>query len=261
MATLFDVTLDLARQSRGVQRHKVTSVTNTTIRCSRMNNRLGEYLNGSMWVMTGESAGHFSKIRAAKDDYIIPEDESITVAPDDVIMICPWIDFDLDDLIEAINSVLYRYPIFAWDDSLSWNPESLTYDLPKGVSDIRQVKVASNSDSGTYVTSHSWLEENNQLRFLRSQGLYADEGNIQIGYRKMHGEVYEATDEIDPSVDLNYLRNMAFLYLWRNVIIIQHKDNPVAADMFNEAKVYESEYTKFNQPERNIPMRSFHTRW
>ena len=76
----------------------------------------------------------------------------------------------------------------------------------------------------------------------------------------MHGEVYEATDPIDPSVDLNYLRNLAFLYLWRTVIIIQHKDNPIAADMYNEAKVYESEHTKFNIPERNIPLRSFFVR-
>ena len=77
----------------------------------------------------------------------------------------------------------------------------------------------------------------------------------------MHGELYKDTDELDPSVDLEYLRNMAFLYLWRSIIIVQHRDNPVAADMYNEAKVYESEYTKFNRPERNIPIRSFYTRW
>lgn len=261
MATLFDVTLDLARQARGVIRHKVSSVSGKTIHCSRMGAKPGEYLNGSMWVMTGESKGHFSKIRSAKDDYIIPEDESLTIAKDDVVMICPWIDFDLDDLIAAINSVLYRYPIFAWDKSTSWNSDKLSYELPDGVSDIRQVKIANTLGNGTYTTSHKWVEENGELRFTGTSSLYADGGEIQIGYRKMHGEVYEDTDEIDPSVDLAYLRNMAFLYLWRSVIIIQHKDNPIAADMYNEAKVYESEYLKFNQPERNIPLRSFYSRW
>lgn len=261
MATLFDVTLDLARHVRGVTRFKVTNVTGKTITSARMGNRLGEYLNGTVWVMTGESAGHFSKIKSAKDDHFVPEDESLSIAKDDYVMVCPWIDFDLDALIDAINSVLYRYPIFAWDNSLTWDSQNLAYDLPDGVSDVRQVKIASSAGTGTFVTSHKWIEENGQLRFNSAEGLYADEGEIQIGYRKMHGEVYEATDEIDPAVDLNYLRNMAFLYLWRNAIIVQHKDNPIAADMYNEAKVYESEYTKFNQPERNIPIRSFYSRW
>lgn len=260
MATLFDVTLDLARQARGVLRYKITSITNKALHSARMNNRMGEYLNGSMWVMTGESAGHFTKIKSAKDDYVIPEDESLTINVGDVIMICPWIDFDLDDLIEAINSVLYRYPIYVWDKSLVWDPNQMTYELPAEVRDIRQVKVANTLNNGTYTTSHCWLEENGELRFHTAQGLYQEGGEIQIGYRKMHGEVYEATDEIDPAVDLNYLRNMAFLYLWRSVIIVQHKDNPVAADMYNEAKVYESDYTKFNTPERNIPIRSFFVR-
>ena len=260
MATLFDVTLDLARHARGVQRHKVTSVSGNTIRASRMGNRMGEYVNGTLWVMTGESAGHFSKIKSAKDDFLIPEDETLEIAKDDIIMICPWIDFDLDDLIDAVNSVLYRYPIFAWA-TLEWNSDSMSYDLPEGVSDIRQVQIANSADNGTWVQSHKWLEENGQLRFHSGAGLYADGGEMQIGYRKMHGELYEATDELDPSVDLEYLRNMAFLYLWRNLIIVQHKDNPVAADMYNEAKVYESEYTKFNNPEKRIPIRTFFTRW
>lgn len=258
--TLFDVTLDLARQARGVNRYKVTSVFGKMLRSNRMGNRMGEYLNGTMWVMTGESKGQFSRIKSAKDDYIIPEDDTLDIAAGDIIMICQWIDFNLDDLIEAINSVLYRYPVYEWDTSLTWDPNQLVYDLPEDVSDIRQVKVENVNDDGTYVLSHCWLEENKQLRFHTAQGLYKQDGEIQIGYRKMHGEVYEATDEIHPSVDLTYLRNMAFLYLWRSVIIVQHKDNPIAVDMYNEAKMYEADHTKFNLPERNIPLRSFFTR-
>ena len=259
MTTLFDVTLDLARHSRGVTRYKITSVDDDgkMLHSNRMNNRMGEYVNGTLWVMTGRSSGEFSKIKSAKNDFVVPE-KSLDISAGDVIMVCPWIDFDLDDLIDAINSVLYKYPIYAWNTSLTWDPEKLTYDLPGEVSDIRQVKIENTMD--TFTLSHCWLEENKQLRFHSAQNLYKEDGEIQIGYRKMHGEVYEATDIIDPSVDLAYLRNMAFLYLWRTVIIIQHKDNPIAADMYNEAKMYESEHLKFNLPERNIPLRSFFTR-
>lgn len=262
MTTLFDVTLDLARHSRGVRRHKISAVSNDgrTITSPSMENIIGEYNRGTIWIMTGECAGEFSTVEKAKGQSMTIRDGNLSVAVGDVVMICPWIDFDLDELINAINSVLYKYPIYEWDTSLTWNSDQLVYDLPEGVSDVRQVQIANTLDNGTYTLSHCWLEENGQLRFHTAQGLYADGGEMQIGYRKMHGEVYEAKDEIHKSVDLVYLRNMAFLYLWRDVIIVQHKDNPVAADMYNEAKIYESEHTKFNLPERNIPLRSFYTR-
>lgn len=262
MTTLFDVTLDLARHSRGVKRYTVSQVSGNglTFSSPTMHNITGEFTNGSLWVVNGESKGQFARIVRASNQSATIEDVGIELAPGDVVMICPWIDFDLDDLIEAINSVLYRYPILAMDNSLSWDSNTLTYQLPDGVSDVRQVKVANTLGNGTYTTSHCWLEENGELRFHTLQGLYSQDGEMQVYYRKMHGEVYEAADVIDPIVDLTYLRNMAFLHLWRSVIIIQHKDNPVAADMYNEAKMYESDHTKFNVPERNIPLRSFFTR-
>ena len=260
MATLFDVSLDLARHARGVKRHKVSQTYDDglTFTSPTMQNITGEYGGGMLWIMTGENKGKFARIKRAANQRIELDDDSPAVAVDDVVMICPWIDFDLDELIEAINSVLYRYPVFAWNTDLDWDSNTLIYELPEGVSDIRQVKIA--NTIGTYTLSHCWLEENGELRFTTSQALYAPGGEMQIGYRKMHGELYNATDELDPSVDLTYLRNMAFLYLWRQVIIVQHKDNPVATDMFNEAKMYESDYTKFNVPERKIPIRSFFTR-
>lgn len=262
MTTLFDVTLDLARHARGLRRHKVSAIANDgrTLTSPTMENIAGEYVHGTIWIMTGESAGKFSTIERSAGQSLTMSDGDVHVDVGDIVMICPWIDFSLSDLINAINSVLYKYPIYAWDKSLTWHSNQLVYDLPAGVSDIRQVKVENTLGDGTFTLSHCWLAENGQLRFHTSQGLYADGGEIQIGYRKLHGEVYEADDEIDPSVDLEYLRNMAFLYLWRKVIIIQHKDNPVAVDMYNEAKMYESDSQKFNKPERNIPIRSFFTR-
>ena len=260
MATLFDVTLDLARHVRGVKRYKVTQIFDDglTFTSPNMKNIAGEYVNGTVWIMTGDNAGNFARIKRAVNQKVTMEDDAPAVEVGDIVMITPWIDFDIDELIEAINSVLYRYPILAMNDDLEWDSDTLTYDLPEGVSDIRRVNIY--NTTGTYTNSHRWLEEAGQLRFHSTGSLYAEGGKIQLMYRKLHGEVYNATDEIDPQVDLTYLRNMAFLYLWRQVIIVQHRDNPVAADMYNEAKMYEADYTKFNIPERKIPIRSFYTR-
>lgn len=262
MATLFDVTLDLARHARGVKRYKVSQIADSglTMMSPTMHNISGEYVNGTLWVMTGTGKGKFARITRAANQRLTIEDAGITLAVNDTVMICPWIDFDLDNLIEAINSVLYKYPILAVNDTLDWDSNQLVYTLPDGVSDVRKVEVENTLGNGTYTTSHCWIEKNGELHFHTAQGLYAEGGEMKIYYRKMHGEVYEATDEIDPTVDLTYLRNLAFLYLWRSVIIHQHKDNPVASDMYNEAKIYESEHLKFNLPERNIPLRSFFTR-
>ena len=263
MTTLFDATLDLARHCRGVKRHKIsaTSDSGRTLTSPTMQNKTGEYVDGTIWIMTGDNTGQFSTILRSNGQSLTIADTELYVDPGDVIMICPWIDFNLQDLIEAINSVLYRYPIQAIDNSLKWDSGQLVYDIPNGVSDIRRIQIENANNDGTMTISHCWTEDNDRkIRFHTAQNQYLDGGEMQIIYRKMHGEIYEATDEIDPSVDLTYLRNLAFLYLWRTVIIHRHKDNPIAADMFNEAKVYESENLKFNVPERNIMIRDFFTR-
>ena len=263
MTTLFDVTLDLARHIRGVNRHKVSAINNNghTLSSPTMENLTGEYVKGTLWVMKGECAGKFAVISRAKNQSVSIEDSDVYVGVGDIVMICPWIDFTLSDLIDAVNSVLYHYPILAMDDSLRWDSNQQAYEIPEGVSDIRRVQIENSEDNGTYVISHCWLEDKDGfLRFHTSQSKYKDGGIMQIYYRKMHGDVYEAEDEIHPMVDLVYLRNLAMLYLWRNVIIHQHKDNPISADMFNEAKMYEAEHTKFNLPERNIMIRDLYVR-
>ena len=262
MTTLFDVTLDLARHARGVRRHKVSAVFNQgkTITSPTMENLTGEYVGGTVWIMQGECAGKFSRISASSGQKLTISVPDLFLEVGDIIMICPWVDFKLDDLIDAINSVLYKYPIQAVA-TLEWNPDNKVYQLPYGVSDVRRVQVANSNDDGTFTISHCWIENGDgTIQFHTAKSMYMDGGAIQVIYRKLHGEVYEAEDIIDPMVDLNYLRNLAFLYLWRTVIIHQHKDNPVAADMFNEAKLYESEHTKFNMPERNIMIRDYYTR-
>ena len=263
MTTLFDVTLDLARHIRGVERHKISAVSNNghTLTSPTMENAMGEFNDGTAWIMTGDCSGKFTKIEKAKHQSLTILDDDLHVDVGDVIMICPWIDFKLNNLIDAINSVLYQYPILAIDDSLSWNSSQLAYKIPDGVSDIRRIQIENSSDDGTYVISHCWLEDKDgYIRFHTSQSKYKDGGIMQIFYRQFHGDVYEADDEIHPMVDLEYLRNLAMLYLWRTVIIHQHKDNPIAADMFNEAKMYEAENMKFNIPERNIMIRDLYVR-
>ena len=156
MTTLFDVTLDLARTVRGVKRHKISSISNDghTLTSPTMENKTGEYVNGSLWIMTGENAGHFSTILRSSGQTLTIADNSLSIAAGDVIMICPWIDFTLDDLIEAINSVLYRYPIQAIDNSLTWDSDTLVYDIPEGISDIRRIQIENANGDGTMTISH-----------------------------------------------------------------------------------------------------------
>lgn len=263
MTTLFDVTLDLARHIRGVKRHKISAVSNSghTLQSPTMENLTGEYVRGTVWIMTGECKGKVGTILRANSQTLTIAETDVYADVGDIIMVCPWIDFTLSDLIDAINSVLYHYPILAMDDSLTWDSDVQAYQLPEDVSDIRRVQVENSEDNGTYVISHCWLEDKDGfIRFHTSQSKYKDGGKMQIYHRKMHGDVYEAEDEIHPMVDLVYLRNLAMLYLWRNVIIHQHKDNPISADMFNEAKMYEAEHQKFNLPERNIMIRDLYVR-
>jgi hypothetical protein len=45
---------------------------------------------------------------------------------------------------------------------------------------------------------------------------------------------------------------MANLWLWTHEIQMKHKDNPIAVDMFNQAKMDEDNLNKKNIPENNL---------
>ena len=247
---LFDATLDLAAFAKGTEDYTVTSVNGQTLVCSELSGRASEFGGGTIWIRTGEAAGSFGKIESNAAQTITIKD-NFNVAAGDEITIGAWLEFDTQKLINAVNSVLRTYKIMKCNDELQLDPEKEYYELPEGVStDIRRVLIR--NKCGSY-TSHYWRMEDRKLHLYDRHNWRDKEAEIILHYADYHGAVGKE-DEISSQVDPVYLRYMSWLYLCRNLLQTVHKDNLVASDMYNEAKIYERDYGRL--PNKSLQLKS-----
>lgn len=267
---LFDATLDLARYAQGIETHKITSAIPSYNRfsCSSLSARLGEYTNGgTCWFLTGNSEGKFGTITRGREQNIELQDvyEDGFEAGDSVAL--SWFHyFNTQNLINAINHVLYDYPIMAiyedtTEEPTTYHHTQYEYELPDEVGiDIRRVELQSKNFHfpfpqqlpDTFTICHYW-HLNGRTLVIDPHWVYKYGGRIRIYYVKDHGAIIDPeTELISEQVDKNYLRKMANLWLWTHEIQMKHKDNPIAVDMFNQAKMDEEALNKKNIPENRL---------
>lgn len=266
---LFDATLDLARYAQGIETHKITGVSSATkFSCESLAARLGEYTNGgTCWMLSGDSEGQFRSIRNAHDQIVeVREEFSNWFKAGDSVALSWFHYFNTQNLINAINHVLYDYPIMEIYEDTTEEPETyhhnvFEYELPEEVSiDIRRVEIQSKNFHfpipshlpDTFTICHYW-QLNGRTLVIDPHWIYKWGGRIKIYYVKDHGPILDPdTETISEQVDKNYLRKMANLWLWTHEIQMKHKDNPIAVDMFNQAKMDEDTLHKKNIPESRL---------
>ena len=267
---LFDATLDLARYAQGVEQYKISSVLTEgkKFSCNNLSARPGEFTNGgTVWFLSGDSEGKFGSIMRGKDQNIETFDsfEDGFAAGDDVALSC-FRYFNTQNLINGVNHVLYDYPIMAihdgeTDEAENYRHNQFEYQLPEDVTiDIRRVEIQCRNFHApfphrlpdTFCVCHYWHLEGRTL-VIDPKHIYKWGGLMRIHYVKDHGAIYDPESQlISEQVDRNYLRKMANLWLWTHEIQMKHKDNPIAVDMFNQAKMDEENLGKKNIPESNL---------
>lgn len=250
---LFDATLDLAAFAKGTEDYTVSAVNGREIICNALSGRAAEFGDGTIWVRTGESAGYFGRIVSNAAQTLTIEKE-IPIATGDEITIGSWQEFDTQKLINAVNSVLRMYRIMKYDDSLTYDPDVVDYELPDGVTeDVREVLLHW-STGQQWSVCHYWrIEDRWLILYNKHRMIYEKGGTIRLAYVDYHGAVGK-DDEINSQVDPLYLRYMGWLYLCRNLLQTVHKDNLVASDMYNEAKIYERDHGQL--PNKRLKIRT-----
>lgn len=258
---LFDATLDLGSFAQGTADYKISSISGNRIYCDNLSGRVAEFGGGTLWFRSGTSAGQFGRIKASLANAIELQDTFPDgYAVGDEITIGSWLEFDTQKLINAINSVLRMYKIIDVNFDLEYDPETDLYELPEGVTeDIRIVQLQRHHtyrNHPVWITSHFWKVMRPRTLYLyeKHKLLYKPESTIALTYVRMHGAVGKE-DEISEQVDPLYLRYMSWLYLCRNLIQYTHKDNLISSDMYNEAKIYERDYTHL--PNKALHMKTF----
>ena len=266
---LFDATLDLARHAQGIETHKITGVNGSQkFTCSTLGARMGEYTGGgTCWFLSGDSKGLFGTIRRAKDQYVeleSPTSEGFAVG-DSVAL--SWTHyFNTQNLVNAINHVLYDYPIMdicedVTEEPTTYQHNQFEYELPEEVTnDIRRVEIQCknwhllwpSAMPDSFAICHYW-HLNGRTLVIDPRFIYKWGGRMRIHYVKEHGMILEPeTELISEQVDKTYLRKMANVWLWQHEIQMKHKDNPIAVDMYNQAKMDEDNLNKKNIPENNL---------
>lgn len=266
---LFDATLDLARYAQGIETHKVTSVSldGRKFVCPTLSAHLGEYTDGgTCWVLSGESEGKSQPITRAKDQSVEVALPFEGLAAGDSVALSWRHYFNTQNLINAVNHVLYDYPIMEIYEDTTEDPErykhtQYEYELPGEVTlDVRRVEIQCKNYHipwcetlpDTFTICHYWHLDGRKLT-IDPHWIYKRDGKIRIHYVKDHGEIIDPeTQLISEQVDKNYLRKMANLWLWTHEIQMKHKDNPIAVDMYNQAKMDEEAFGKKNIPETNL---------
>lgn len=267
---LFDATLDLARYAQGVEQYKISSVLTEgkKFTCANLSAIMGEFTNGgTVWFLSGDSEGQFGSIVRGRDTVI----ETFDVFPDgfavgDDVALSGFHYFNTKNLVNAINHVLYDYPIMdiyedVTEEPVHYKHNQFEYELPEEVSlDIRRVEIQTknwfmpwhHTAPDTFTVCHYW-HLNGRTLVIDPRFIYKWGGRIRIHYVKDHGAIIDPeTELISEQVDKNYLRKMANLWLWTHEIQMKHKDNPIAVDMFNQAKMDEDTMNKKNIPESRL---------
>lgn len=266
---LFDATLDLARFAQGIETHKVSDTLTPGLKfaCGSLSAKLGEYTNGgTCWFLTGNAEGIFSEISSASNRMITVNKFIEGIGVGDTVALSWFHYFNTQNLINAVNHVLYDYPIMEVYEDITDSPQKYThdvyeYELPKEVTlDIRRVELQSKNFNipfcetlpDTFTVCHYWQLKGRTL-VIDPKWMYKYSGRIKIYYVKEHGMIIDPeTDMISEQVDKTYLRKMANLWLWQHEIQMKHKDNPIAVDMFNQAKMDEETMNKKNIPESRL---------
>ena len=264
---LFDATLDLARYSQGLEQHKITAIGINKFQCASLSAKTGEYTNGgTCWFLTGDCEGKFVTIKRSSAQTVELEDTIEGFKVGDSVALSWFHYFNTQNLINAVNHVLYDYPIMdiyedTTEEPVKYKQDVYEYELPEDVSiDIRRVELQSKNYNfpfpqhlpDTFTTCHYW-HLNGRTLVIDPKWIYKYGGRIRIYYVREHGPIIDRdTQTISEQVDKNFLRRMANLWLWTHEIQMKHKDNPIAVDMFNQAKMDEDSLNKKNIPESRL---------
>jgi hypothetical protein len=83
-----------------------------------------------------------------------------------------------------------------------------------------------------------WKEQGGRLIFWHKDMPDTSKSGslIRIWYAGFHPTITE-TEHLNHNARLDHIKWIAAEYLWRRMIYTTHKDNPIAQDMFNEAKL------------------------
>jgi hypothetical protein len=239
--TLVDAMLETARVMGVVREGAATGGSTTTLIDTQLDEPAGYYTKGTVWALSGLNDGLCDVIKTFSENTITLTSTLTAVIASGIEYAVATAEYPKHKIKQAVLSALRLAPVLKTDDTLVVIANTEEYTLPTGVVNIKRVEVAtSNAAPYGFIINHFWKEWNGKLVFDSGKEPTASGYIIRLWYEAVHGEIAE-TGSISTSIDQNWLKWAAAVFLYRDQIKKIQKDNPTNLDLLNEAKTLEAE--------------------
>lgn len=223
MTTRAEMTLIVARTVSHVFDGVATGGTTTTVVDTSLAETLGAYNSGTVWITQSGVVSSRTVTTFGSNTITFSPALTNTVAAGQLYSVAPN-DFPKSQLEQSILEVLEKLAILKVD-STATVVAGADVTLPTGVSDVRQVFVVG-------VRCNHWVEVSGKLKFDKT----SYNGALELRYAASPAVPTTDTSILDPTADPEWLHWAAVTKLWRDYYRDHLKDNPVAIELFNEAR-------------------------
>lgn len=230
MTTLAETMLNAAELVSNVRRGTATGGSTSTLVDAGMDEQAEYWKDGALFVLDGDNEGLVAKVVSHADNTLtIGSTLAEAIADGDTYAVVEK-QFPLEQLKAAVNRALVTVQVMN-RDTVALNGEKQIALV--GAADIRRV-----TDDGK--VNHFWKEAGGLIEFASGK---EPSGTVEIWY-PVHLAAIDADDDVDPAVNLNWLQWAAAVNLWRWYLQRTGKDDSIAQEMLNEAKMAEAQHKK-----------------
>jgi hypothetical protein len=235
---MYDATLKIVRD---IAEHYVgvTAGTGTlkSINDPTMRQQAGLFNGGTIWILN-----QFRVVSTYGSGSIAWETDLALPPPAGTGFTIATKNFPLSILKQAVNAILDDYPVEKKDTTLVVDvTNNGEYTLPTGVNNVLMTEIALN-DAAPYNFVPLYTDHEDAGTLFIDGGIFTQDNGkkIRLTYQSPHGVITDAAD-INPNVDMVYLKYAAITWLWNEYILRTKLDNPIAKDSYAAARFNEAE--------------------
>lgn len=262
MTNLFDLTLRLARKVTTVRQSVATGGAADSLTDSAMSG-LGEWVNGTIWILSGTHAGKSRAILSNPKDKVTFTTLGSTLAGSEKYAIADK-HAPLDVLKGAVTAALDYFRTELEDATLDQDSDVDVYTIPAGVlaangyDGITKVEIATLETSPyNWAGPHRhWAEQGTELRFNYYHRPMLDGYPIRLTYAAIP-ELVDDDDEIPLDVNYNALYWRSLIELLDTLQDMRPKEERYD-NLMNQAQVeWQRVANNVRRPRRADPLASY----
>lgn len=207
MTTLFDLTLQLAKQVTEVIEGTATAGSATSLTdAATLTYQDGYFLRGALWIKSGTHQGKTVSVTASTPGALTFATLTTSVGTCRYAVI-PENPFPYRQLVTAINNAFddARAWILKSDTSLAGDGDTTEFTLPAGVYNVAKVECYDPAYPYTKFLSTHWQEQNGKLVFDNAFPP-VDDWTIKVWYQARHDDLNTYTDALNNSLSVEWVK-------------------------------------------------------